>query len=158
MPGRLPGGPGRSSFVCIIRDVPACEQPSKISGVLTCPLAPLLPLLTACWPAHSLQLHSKHLVLFSQNKHLGPKKVACAHFLFAFGYRSMPGPRSREGWGTSMQVRGWEGRPPGSGSACKISFGSTLFVVQISMEAEGGEGGRNKHTPVVAHPTGTPRN
>ena len=48
----------------------------------------------------------------------------------------------------------------GSGSACKISFSSTraLFLVQISVEAEGGEGGGNEHAPVVAHRTGHPEN
>ena len=46
----------------------------------------------------------------------------------------------------------------GSGSACKISFGSTLFLVQISVGAEGGEGGGNEHAPVVAHRTGHPEN
>ena len=46
----------------------------------------------------------------------------------------------------------------GSGSACKISFSSTLFLVQISVGAEGGEGGGNEHAPVVAHRTGHPEN
>ena len=82
-PGRPPGGPGRSSCVCIIRDVPAWQVPCKVSGVLTCPWAPLLPLLTAFWPAHSLQLHSKHQ---QASVGRGPflkinKKVACMHFV-----------------------------------------------------------------------------
>ena len=38
-------GPGRSSCVCIIRDVPARQQPRKVSGVLTCPWLPVLPTL-----------------------------------------------------------------------------------------------------------------
>ena len=46
----------------------------------------------------------------------------------------------------------------GSGPACKISFSSTLFLVQVSVEAEGGEGGGNEHAPVVAHRTGHPEN
>ena len=43
----------------IIRDYPAWEERSKVPGVLTCSWAPLLPLLIAFWPAHSLQLHTK---------------------------------------------------------------------------------------------------
>ena len=46
----------------------------------------------------------------------------------------------------------------GSGSACKISFSSTLLLVQISVEAEGGEEGGDEHAPVVAHRTGHPEN
>ena len=37
---RPPRGPGRSSRVCIIQDIPAWQQPGKVSGVLTCPCSP----------------------------------------------------------------------------------------------------------------------
>ena len=44
-----PGEPVLLSCVCIIRDVPAWQQPSKVSGVLTCRWALLLPFLVACF-------------------------------------------------------------------------------------------------------------
>ena len=107
--------------MCIFRDVPAWQRPRKISGVLTFPWAPLLLLLTAFWPAHSLQLHSKHQQasvghgpFLKKNKHRGSQKGSLRAFCSPLGHPGMPGPHSQEGRRTPIQVEGWEGSPPGT--------------------------------------------
>ena len=45
----------------------------------------------------------------------------------------------------------------GSGSACKASFGTALFLVQISVGAEGGEGGEMNTPRLLPIAPATPR-